>query len=51
VLETAPDIIKHLTQTNEHGVEYLTHVARQLLVSAAQNDPDIYDAYYVVEVS
>jgi hypothetical protein len=51
ILDTAQAVVDHLTQTNEHGTEYLTHVARQLLVSAASNDPDIHDAYYVVEIS
>lgn len=40
-------VVNSLMKEDDNGTEYLTNVARRLLVDAAKLDPDIADAFYV----
>ena len=50
VFDTPQSLIDDGLSKRENGVSFLTTVARQVLEKAAENDRDLYDAYYVVEV-
>lgn len=47
ILESAEAVVSSLKKYDENGTEYLTDVARRLLVTAAKNDEDIHAAFYV----
>ena len=40
-------VISSLMKEDDNGTEYLTNVARRLLVDASKLDPEIADAFYV----
>jgi len=50
VYTTPQNLIDGLSKVNEQGINFLTHVARQVLEDAAENDQDLEDAYYVVKI-
>lgn len=43
-------VVSSLMKEDENGTEYLTNVARRLLIDAAKLDRDIHDAFYVVRI-
>lgn len=47
VCSDALGVVNSLMKEDENGTEYLTNVARRLLVDASLLDPDIADAFYV----
>lgn len=47
VCSDAVSVVSSLMKQDTNGTEYLTNVARNLLVDASNLDPDIADAFYV----
>lgn len=47
VCSDALGVVNSLMKEDDNGTEYLTNVARRLLVDASVHDPDIADAFYV----
>lgn len=47
VCTDALGVVNSLMKEDDNGTEYLTNVARRLLVDASKLDPDIADAFYV----
>ncbi|UDL16784.1 hypothetical protein SEA_ATUIN_91 [Arthrobacter phage Atuin] len=46
----ASGVVNSLMKEDDNGTEYLTNVARRLLVEAAKLDRNISDAFYVVRI-
>ena len=47
VCSDALGVISSLMKVDDNGTEYLTNVARRLLMDAAEEDEHIYDAFYI----
>jgi hypothetical protein len=47
VCSDALGVVSSLMKEDDNGTEYLTHVARRLLIDAAKSDELIYDAFYI----
>lgn len=51
VSDSAQGVVSSLMQTDANGTDYLTEVARTLLVKAADGDSQIADAFYTEYIS
>lgn len=47
VFDSGEGVVSSLKKYDDNGTEYLTDVARRLLTTAAENDDNIHDAFYV----